>query len=172
MSSPLTFNDSVGTMDQVDRTTYPFTSRWHELQPGKMHYADEETGEPLVFVHGTPMWSFEWRNLIRAFAPTHCCIAPDCIGFGLSERPRTFLIHLKPMRNTSLRSSRDSGMEIKASSRLTFTASIWSVSPTAGRMRTCCGHWQKRSWERAATTILYGSNAGSCMGDQPSSYGG
>jgi haloalkane dehalogenase len=55
-----------------------------------MHYVDEGAGEPLVFVHGTPTWSFEWRHLIRAFAPTHRCIAPDYIGFGLSERPRKF----------------------------------------------------------------------------------
>jgi haloalkane dehalogenase len=55
-----------------------------------MHYVDEGTGEPLLFVHGTPTWSFEWRELIRAFAPTYRCIAPDHIGFGLSDRPHNF----------------------------------------------------------------------------------
>jgi haloalkane dehalogenase len=55
-----------------------------------MHYIDEGTGEPLLFVHGTPTWSFEWRHLIRAFAPTHRCIAQDHLGFGLSDRPRDF----------------------------------------------------------------------------------
>ena len=55
-----------------------------------MHYIDEGTGEPLLFVHGTPTWSFEWRHLIRAFAPAHRCIAPDHIGFGFSDRPRNF----------------------------------------------------------------------------------
>jgi haloalkane dehalogenase len=61
-----------------------------DLAVGRMHYVDEGSGEPILFVHGTPTWSFEWRHLIRAFAPTHRCIAPDHIGFGLSDRPRNF----------------------------------------------------------------------------------
>jgi haloalkane dehalogenase len=61
-----------------------------DLSVGRMHYVDEGRGEPILFVHGTPTWSFEWRHLIRAFAPTHRCIAPDHIGFGLSDRPRNF----------------------------------------------------------------------------------
>jgi haloalkane dehalogenase len=59
-----------------------------ELSAGRMHYVDEGSGEPLLFVHGTPTWSFEWRHLIRAFVPAHRSIAPDHIGFGLSDRPR------------------------------------------------------------------------------------
>jgi haloalkane dehalogenase len=53
-----------------------------------MHYVDEGSGEPLLFVHGTPTWSFEWRHLIRALSPGYRCIAPDHLGFGLSDRPR------------------------------------------------------------------------------------
>jgi haloalkane dehalogenase len=74
----------------IDREAYPWTGRFMELPSGRMHYLDEGTGEPIFFVHGTPTWSFEWRHLIRAFAPTHRCIAPDLLGFGLSERPRDF----------------------------------------------------------------------------------
>ena len=72
----------------VDRSQYPFTSRWMDLPEGRMHYIDEGSGEPLLFVHGTPTWSFEWRHVIRALAPAHRCIAPDHLGFGLSDRPR------------------------------------------------------------------------------------
>jgi haloalkane dehalogenase len=53
-----------------------------------MHYVDEGRGDVFVLVHGTPTWSFEWRHVIRALSPTHRCIAPDHLGFGLSERPR------------------------------------------------------------------------------------
>jgi haloalkane dehalogenase len=55
-----------------------------------MHHIDEGTGEPILFVHGTPTWSFEWRHLIKAFVPEFRCIAPDHLGFGLSSRPRDF----------------------------------------------------------------------------------
>ena len=75
----------------LDREAYPFRSRWLELPSRwRMHYVDEGTGEPILFVHGTPTWSFEWRHLIRALSRRHRCIAPDLLGFGLSDRPRAF----------------------------------------------------------------------------------
>ena len=52
-----------------------------------MHYVDEGAGPAVVFVHGTPTWSFEWRHVIRALSPQFRCIAADHLGFGLSERP-------------------------------------------------------------------------------------
>lgn len=72
----------------VDPTAYPFASKSMSLRAGRMHYVDEGTGDPILFVHGTPTWSFEWRHLIRGLSTTHRCIAPDHLGFGLSERPR------------------------------------------------------------------------------------
>lgn len=44
----------------------------------------------MVFVHGTPSWSFEFRELIRAFRSTHRCLAVDHLGFGLSDKPRHY----------------------------------------------------------------------------------
>lgn len=67
---------------------YPFTSRWATLAGGeRLHYVDEGSGPGLLFVHGTPTWSFEWRHLIGALSPNYRCIAPDHLGFGLSDRP-------------------------------------------------------------------------------------
>jgi len=71
----------------VDRDAYPFRSRWLELPDGKIHYVDEGDGEPVLFVHGTPTWSFEYRHLIGALRGGHRCIAVDHLGFGLSDRP-------------------------------------------------------------------------------------
>lgn len=55
-----------------------------------MHFIDEGEGEVLLFVHGTPTWSFLYRHLIRALAGNYRCIAVDQIGFGLSEKPEDF----------------------------------------------------------------------------------
>lgn len=55
-----------------------------------MHFIDEGEGEVLLFVHGTPAWSFLYRHLIRAFSGQYRCIAIDHIGFGLSEKPLDF----------------------------------------------------------------------------------
>ena len=75
----------------VDRAAYPFQSRFLEVMPGtRMHYVDEGAGDVVLFVHGTPTWSFEWREAIRHLARTHRCIAVDHLGFGLSDRPRDF----------------------------------------------------------------------------------
>jgi haloalkane dehalogenase len=74
----------------LDRQAYPFQSRELALSQGRIHYVDEGQGEPIVFVHGTPSWSFEFRHLLRGLAATHRCIALDLLGFGLSERPRDF----------------------------------------------------------------------------------
>jgi haloalkane dehalogenase len=71
----------------LDRDEYPFTSRYFRQPDGLMHYIDEGQGEALVFVHGNPSWSFEYRRLIKHFARTNRCIAPDHMGFGLSETP-------------------------------------------------------------------------------------
>jgi haloalkane dehalogenase len=73
---------------QVDTKEYPFLSRYYAHADGRMHYIDIGAGSPILFVHGTPTWSFEWRHLLKAFSATHRCIAPDFLGFGLSERPR------------------------------------------------------------------------------------
>jgi haloalkane dehalogenase len=52
-----------------------------------MHYVDEGQGEVLLFVHGNPSWSFEYRKLIAHFSACYRCIAPDHLGFGLSDKP-------------------------------------------------------------------------------------
>lgn len=74
----------------LNSTLYPFTHRTCALSAGRLHYVDEGTGEPVVFVHGTPSWSFEFRRLIERLRDRHRCIAPDLLGFGLSDRPSAF----------------------------------------------------------------------------------
>jgi pimeloyl-ACP methyl ester carboxylesterase len=80
----------VRASDWVDRNAYPFTSHHLRLPAGRMHYLDEgpRDGPVLLLVHGTPVWSFVWRHLVRDLAVDHRVIAPDHLGFGLSDRPR------------------------------------------------------------------------------------
>jgi haloalkane dehalogenase len=72
----------------LDREAYPFRNRWMPMPFGRIHYVDEGRGAPILFSHGTPTWSFEWRRLVGALAGSHRCIALDHLGFGLSDRPR------------------------------------------------------------------------------------
>lgn len=69
---------------------YPFESRYFDINGTKQHYIDEGNGDILLFVHGTPTWSFDFRHMIRYFRNTHRCIAIDHIGFGLSDKPADY----------------------------------------------------------------------------------
>ncbi len=69
---------------------YPFQHHYFDLGNAKMHYVDEGTGEVILFVHGTPSWSFEFRHLIRDLSKKYRCIAIDHIGFGLSDKPEKY----------------------------------------------------------------------------------
>lgn len=72
-----------------DRDLYPFAPHSIAHPAGQMHYVDEPgEGSPIVFVHGNPDWSFSYRHLIAGLRGAHRCIAPDHLGFGLSDKPR------------------------------------------------------------------------------------
>lgn len=66
---------------------YPFESRYFETPNGRIHYVDEGEGIPILMVHGTPVWSYVYRKLIKKLSATHRCIALDHLGFGLSDKP-------------------------------------------------------------------------------------
>lgn len=71
----------------LDAERYPFEDRYLTFEPGTVHYVDEGAGRPLLMLHGNPTWSFEFRHLIAGLADDYRCVAPDYLGFGLSEKP-------------------------------------------------------------------------------------
>ncbi|RAU82216.1 alpha/beta fold hydrolase [Pontibacter arcticus] len=73
--------------DWLDTQEYPFTSHYLALDAGNMHYIDEGEGPVIVMLHGTPSWSFLYRNLIKILSRNYRCIALDLIGYGLSDKP-------------------------------------------------------------------------------------
>lgn len=81
---------SVQAPNWLDTTLYPFENKYIQLNAGKMHYVDEGKGAVILFVHGTPAWSFLYREYILELSKNHRCIAIDHIGFGLSEKPVSF----------------------------------------------------------------------------------
>lgn len=72
----------------LDKKLFPFTSHWTEIDGNEIHYIDEGKGEPILFVHGTPEWSFGFRDLIAKLRSNYRCIAFDMLGFGLSDKPK------------------------------------------------------------------------------------
>ncbi|MGC1275832.1 MAG: alpha/beta fold hydrolase [Planctomycetaceae bacterium] len=93
MHHPLTDATTTYGMTMTDaafRSEYPFVSQHLELDGLRYHYVDEGSGDPLLFVHGNPTWSFAWRNLVKDLARDHRCLAVDHIGCGLSDKPQNY----------------------------------------------------------------------------------
>lgn len=87
---------------------FPFRSQWFTTPDGHhMHYVDEGSGPAIVFLHGNPSWSFEFRHLVSELRHDFRCIAVDHVGFGLSSRserrrdhhPRAHAIRFSALMN-------------------------------------------------------------------------
>ena len=66
---------------------YPFASRFLLAPQGRMHYVDEGSGPAVLCLHGNGSWSLACSELVRARSGRARVIAPDLVGFGLSEKP-------------------------------------------------------------------------------------
>lgn len=84
-------------LPETTRALYPFASHFFTLSDGtRMHYIDEgpPEGDVLVFLHGYPLWSFEFRALVIYYAAQGWrCIALDHAGYGLSDKPTAKQYH-------------------------------------------------------------------------------
>jgi pimeloyl-ACP methyl ester carboxylesterase len=49
----------------------------------------DEAREPLLVLHGFPSSSFDWRAVLDTLRADRRVIAPDFLGFGLSDKPNT-----------------------------------------------------------------------------------
>lgn len=74
----------------LDKNEYPFQSNYFNIEEQKLHYIDEGQGDTILFVHGTPSWSFDYRNIIKKLRENYRCIAIDHVGFGLSDKPKQY----------------------------------------------------------------------------------
>lgn len=70
-----------------DRRLFPFESKWFDSSAGTVHFIDEGVGDPILFLHGNPTWSFLYRGIVIRLKKRFRCIAVDYPGFGLSEAP-------------------------------------------------------------------------------------
>lgn len=92
LGSPARRVETMAPIDTAD-ALYPFTPRQFPTPDGTLSYLDERPSQdegrhgPLLFVHGTPSWSFEWRHAIEGLRGEARCVAPDHLGFGRSDKP-------------------------------------------------------------------------------------
>ncbi len=66
---------------------FPFESRYVEVLGSRMHYVEDGSGDPILFLHGNPTSSYLWRNVIPHLTGMGRCVAVDLIGMGRSDKP-------------------------------------------------------------------------------------
>ena len=71
----------------TDTAADPHPRRRVPVLDSEISYVDTGEGDPIVFLHGNPTWSYVWRNVIPHVKELSRCIAPDLIGMGRSEKP-------------------------------------------------------------------------------------
>lgn len=73
------------TMSQL--SDYPYESRYVTVKGARMHYIEKGEGDPVLFIHGQPTWSYTWRNVLPYVSARGRAIAVDLIGMGMSDKP-------------------------------------------------------------------------------------
>ena len=78
---------SYPTVAQTISDQFPFESKFLSISEHKMHYVDQGTGDPILLLHGVPMSSYAFRNIIPSLSANNRVIAIDFMGFGKSDKP-------------------------------------------------------------------------------------
>lgn len=73
--------------EQDIAAAFSYTSHYVDINGSKMHYIEQGQGDPILFLHGMPTWSYVWRNVIPHLSSLGRCIAIDFIGMGRSDKP-------------------------------------------------------------------------------------
>jgi haloalkane dehalogenase len=71
-------------MNTAISATDPHPRRRARVLDSDISYVDVGQGDPIVFLHGNPTWSYLWRNIIPHVSDLGRCLAPDLVGMGQS----------------------------------------------------------------------------------------
>lgn len=71
-------------MDTAISATDPHRRSRARVLDSDISYVDVGQGDPIVFLHGNPTWSYLWRNIIPHVSDLGRCLAPDLVGMGRS----------------------------------------------------------------------------------------
>ena len=82
----MTLTSTMGRAQEIS-ADFPFKSQYLKVDNHQIHYIDEGSGGTVLFLHGVPMSSYSWRNVIPHLSDTARCIALDFMGFGKSDKP-------------------------------------------------------------------------------------
>jgi len=62
-------------------------------------YQHAGSGEALLLIHGFPTASWDWHDLWQPLTQQYQCIAPDLLGFGYSDKPKSYAYSIADQAN-------------------------------------------------------------------------
>src|SRR5258708_3551793 len=75
-----------GRANTMISATFPYQKKRKPVLGLGMAYVDEGQGDPIVFLHGNPTFSYVWRNILPYVQGMGRILAPDLIGMGDSQK--------------------------------------------------------------------------------------
>ena len=81
----LAFGDMAPSEDEEAARRHDKERRFAQTTFGRIAYIDRGTGPAVLFLHGFPLSSFQWRGAIDRLSAQRRCLAPDSMGLGHTE---------------------------------------------------------------------------------------
>ena len=81
----LAFADTASSEDEEAARRHDKERRFVQTAFGRIAYIDRGTGPAVLFLHGFPLSSFQWRGAIDRLSAQRRCLAPDSMGLGHTE---------------------------------------------------------------------------------------
>jgi haloalkane dehalogenase len=69
----------------AEAAAYRAERRYARTAFGRIAYLDRGRGAAVLFLHGFPLNSFQWRGAIERLSKERRCIAPDFLGLGFTQ---------------------------------------------------------------------------------------
>jgi haloalkane dehalogenase len=124
--------DTAPALPQWLASELPWPRQTVQIQGRRIHYVDarpRHENAVVLALHGNPTWSYLWRKVIARLLPKGVrVIAPDLVGFGLSDKPRRVGAHSLSMHVETM----EGLVEALELGRLTLVGQDWGGPIVAG----------------------------------------
>ena len=84
-ASVLISRADAATGSRLTAAEFSAARRYVPTRFGRIAHVDRGRGDPVLFLHGLPLNSFQWRDAIEMLSTDRRCLAPDFLGLGYTE---------------------------------------------------------------------------------------
>ena len=77
--------ETIAAVGHATAAEFDAARQFQQTSYGRIAHVDRGSGAAVLFIHGFPLSSFQWRDSIRALSRERRCIAPDLLGLGQTQ---------------------------------------------------------------------------------------